>query len=150
METAETRPMKPNFTTPPLSFILPRAWFLACLLCATAPDTHGQTTTPPNQPPVIQWVQPGNQSVFPGPTNVLLVAEASDPDGVLRRVEFFKGSALLGSVPGQENGHVYNFTWTNAQPGTYTLTARAVDFYEARSTSAPVTIVTWSPSLRPT
>ncbi len=93
-----------------------------------------------NLTPTVHLVSPTNDSVFFGPTNVPLRAEAGDSDGTIRRVEFYRNATLLGIVTNPISGS-YHFTWTNAQPGTNTLTARAMDNFEARGTSAPVRVV---------
>ncbi|MEO6035565.1 MAG: Ig-like domain-containing protein [Verrucomicrobiota bacterium] len=94
-----------------------------------------------NLPPSVSLFNPANHSTFTLPTNILLQAEAADRDGWLRRVEFYRGTTLIGSVAGQDVGRVYNFTWTNPPPGEFVLTARALDNFERRATSAPVNIV---------
>ncbi|MFN7138952.1 MAG: Ig-like domain-containing protein [Limisphaerales bacterium] len=93
-----------------------------------------------NQPPVVQLYSPTNQATFVGPTNVLLRAKASDPDGWVRRVEFYRNNVLIGNTTNEVGGS-YDFLWMNAQPGTYQLTAKAVDNFELKESSAPINIV---------
>ncbi len=90
--------------------------------------------------PTVHLFSPTNNSVFFGPTNILLKAEARDSDGWLRRVEFYRNNVLIGSVTNQ-NTALYQLTWFNAQPGSYSLTAKAVDNFEAKGISSPVNIV---------
>ena len=117
-------------------------------LKAKATDTNGVTTvstavnvtilsnTPPNLPPTISILSPANNSVFYGPTNISIAVQASDNDGQVSRVYFFKGSQVLGG----STVAPFSFIWTNAQPGAYGITARAFDNLNASSTSAPVYI----------
>lgn len=93
-----------------------------------------------NLPPLVALVNPTNGASFNAPTNVLLQAQASDPDGSIFKVYFFNGSTPLGGVTTPDSLGLYNFVWTNPPPGNYTLTAMAIDNLEAHSTSAPVII----------
>src|SRR5207247_5241055 len=72
---------------------------------------------------------------FFGPTNLLLEAEASDSEGVVK-VEFFEGTNKLGEL----SAAPYRFLWEGVLPGEYTLTAIARDSLAAITVSAPVTI----------
>lgn len=93
-----------------------------------------------NAIPTVHLFSPTNNSVFFGPTNILLRAEAHDSDGSLRKVEFYRNNLLIGSVTNSGSA-LYQLTWNNAQPGTYSLVAKAVDNLEARGSSVPVNIV---------
>jgi hypothetical protein len=48
-----------------------------------------------NAAPVISMSYPTGTLVLPGPTNILLTATASDPDGSISKVEFYDGAARL-------------------------------------------------------
>ncbi len=94
-----------------------------------------------NLPPRVQLFNPTNNSIFAVPTNILLQAEASDSDGSVRRVDFYRGTMLIGTVWGPSSNAVYSLIWSHPEPGSYVLTARAMDNWEARATSGPVNIV---------
>jgi hypothetical protein len=85
-----------------------------------------------NLPPTAMMTSPANNSACFGPTNLLLSASASDPDGSISKIEFFNGTNLIGQVT---NG--FAFTWSNVPLGDYTLTARATDNCGATFTSPP-------------
>jgi hypothetical protein len=113
---------------------------------ATVYIKGGGTT---NLPPSVGIFEPGNGSVFYTPTNVLILAKATDPDGSVTNVEFFAGSNDLGSgvmvvldPPGVNGvtGPVWFFNWLNPLPGNYPLTAVATDNDGASTTSMPVNI----------
>ena len=102
-----------------------------------------------NLPPTVRIVSPANGSIFYSPTNIQLVAQASDPDGTVTNVEFFAGSTDLGpgtplvlDPPGDNGvtGLVYVYTWDNPSPANYTLTAVATDNGGASTVSSPVNI----------
>ena len=102
-----------------------------------------------NLPPTVKIVSPSNGSIFYTPTNIQLVAQASDPDGTVTNVEFFAGSTDLGpgnprvlDPPGDNGvtGLVYVYDWNNPLPTNYTLTAVATDNGGASTVSSPVNI----------
>lgn len=86
-------------------------------------------------PPVCSITAPANNASFVKGSNVAITASASDPDGSIKRVEFYNGSQLLGSVTASP----YTFTMSNVQTGTYTITAKAVDNADLTTTSSAIT-----------
>ncbi len=64
-----------------------------------------------NLPPSVHLFTPTNNSVFTAPTNILLQAEASDSDGWIRRVEFYRGTFLIGSILGHDSNTIYNLIY---------------------------------------
>jgi hypothetical protein len=104
-------------------------------------ETGASTASAPvnilvNAPPAVNLTAPANGAVFTAPASVSLAATASDPDGSIVAVEFFRDATSLGT----DTTAPYALVWTNAPAGTYALTARAVDDRGAAATSAPVTI----------
>jgi hypothetical protein len=104
-----------------------------------------------NLPPEVGVVSPYDGSVFYTPTNILLVAKASDSDGTVTNVEFFADSTDLGSgspvvldPPGVNGvtGLVYLLNWQdqNPFPTNYSLTAVATDNHGVSTVSSPVHI----------
>ncbi|MBI4663139.1 MAG: hypothetical protein HY735_30395 [Verrucomicrobia bacterium] len=101
---------------------------LANPLNAVIADGQGQGTilnddSPANTPPTVRIINPASGTAFTAPAEVTISVDAFDRDGVVRRVEFFVGSTLLGSV----SGPPFNMVWQNEAAGAYSLTARAVD-----------------------
>jgi len=70
------------------------------------------------------------------PATVLLQADASAYGVAIARVQFFANGTRLG----ERMVAPYSFLWTNAWPGSYSLTARAVDDLGESQTSAPVSV----------
>ncbi|MBL9200186.1 MAG: hypothetical protein JNL39_06745, partial [Opitutaceae bacterium] len=97
----------------------------------------------PNEPPAVVLTAPADGAMFLAPTPIAISANAADPDGAVAKVEFFEGTTKLGEATSPP----YTFTWTGAQPGTHTLTARAIDTLGAPSPeSPPVTIAVSAPA----
>lgn len=115
-------------------------------LSAIVTDTYGSTrasaaikttvAVPPTTAPVVALSSPANNAVFAEHVPIPLRATASDSDGGIARVEFYVGTTLLATVTQAP----FAFTWTDAVPGTYTLTAKGVDNVGATTRSAPITV----------
>jgi len=91
---------------------------------------------PPNQPPTVNLTGPASGAIFTAPANIPTAAAASDPENRLVRVEFYSGTARIGTVTTAP----YSMTWTSVPAGTYSLHAVAYDADGASATSSPVTI----------
>jgi hypothetical protein len=124
-------------------------------LTAVAADAAGARTTsapvsitvePSNQTPTVTLTAPANGATSTAPATVTLTASASDPENGLARVEFYRGTTLLGTATAPP----YSFTWSSVPAGSYTLTAVAADQEGARTTSAPVSITVAAPNQPPT
>ena len=100
----------------------------------TAP-TNGPKAA--NKPPVVSLTSPVSGATFRTGAAIPLAASASDIDGTLTKVEFYRdGSTLLGAVVAPP----YQYAWSDAKPGTYSLTAKAYDNRNRATVSASVTI----------
>jgi hypothetical protein len=88
-------------------------------------------------PPVVAITQPVDQASFPGPTNLVITATASDPDGTVTRVEFYSGNNKLG----EDTTSPYNFVWSNAPSGSHSLYAAAQDDLGLTTKSAGVKVL---------
>lgn len=98
-----------------------------------------------NVPPTVVITAPGASANFVAQASVALGANATDSDGTVSKVVFYRDGTLIGTVTAAP----YNFNWTNVSAGTYSVTARATDNLGAVVTSAPVT-VTVKPNVLPT
>ncbi len=93
--------------------------------------------TSTNRPPApVVLAGPPNNSTYPLGASIALGATATDPDGLVRRVEYYAGTNRLG----QATIAPYSFVWNNAPAGLHQLTARAYDDCDAAGSSAPVTV----------
>jgi hypothetical protein len=52
----------------------------------------------PTQPPLVSITSPMDGAMFTGPTNITITADATDPDGTIRRVDFYNSSTAIGST----------------------------------------------------
>jgi hypothetical protein len=100
-----------------------------------------------NQPPRVAITRPASGAEFPLDAAIEIVAETRDPDGYVRRVEFFADGRKIGESsvefirppdPGQLQR--FTFVWRRATPGPHALSARATDDDGATGTSALVEI----------
>jgi hypothetical protein len=89
-----------------------------------------------NVAPTVTLTSPANNAVFTAPSNITISANASDSDGTVSKVEFFKGATLLGLILDPP----YNFSWTNVTAGSYSLTARVTDEDGASTISSAVSV----------
>jgi uncharacterized repeat protein (TIGR01451 family) len=100
---------------------------------ASAPQTF---TIVVNAPPVVSLVTPTNGAVFIVGQIIPIIANATDPDGVVTQVVFLAGTNTVGATTNPP----FAVNWTNAPAGTHTFTAVATDNHGATGTSAPVTV----------
>jgi regulation of enolase protein 1 (concanavalin A-like superfamily) len=100
--------------------------------------TIAQASPSANQPPTVSITSPASGATFTAPATITIAANAADPENQLTRVEFYNGTALLGSAAAAP----YSFTWSSVPAGTYSLSAVAYDAGGAstRSTAVSVTV----------
>ena len=109
------------------------------------------TVPPPDTtPPTVQLVAPANNVNINLGTTISLAATASDSQGTVTAVDFFRNGTLLGRgapVAGQPSR--YAFSWSANALGQHALTARATDNAGNASTSAAITINVIDPTPEP-
>jgi chitinase len=99
--------------------------------------TASVITNPDNQAPAVTLTAPANNTNYNAPAAITVTANASDADGTVSKVDFYNGSALLGS----DNTAPYSYTWTNVAAGSYTISAKATDNAGASAMTSSVTVV---------
>ena len=134
-------------TTSPYQFNWTNVTAGSYVLSARATDNGGATATsstinitvnPPNQLPTVSLTNPSiSGQVFSAPANITLTANAADADGIVTKVQFFRGVTTL---IGEDTSAPFSFDWNNIPAGNYSLTAVAYDNAGATATSAAVTI----------
>lgn len=92
--------------------------------------------TPGNTPPNVSIVTPVNGATFGSPADIVVAADASDPNGSVNEVRFYEGANLLAT----DTTAPFGFDWLDVPVGNYTLTAVAIDDQGLSRTSAPVSI----------
>lgn len=91
-----------------------------------------------NKPPIVSLTSPVSGASFSTGSGIILSANASDPDGTIAKVEFYRGgTTLIGSATSAP----FRYVWANAPAGSYSLTAKAYDNRNGTATSVAATIV---------
>jgi RHS repeat-associated protein len=85
-----------------------------------------------------------NFNVFPASVNI--TATAADSDGSIAKVEFYQGTALLGT----STTAPYSYLWAFPPNGSYNLTAKATDNRGGATTSSGVNITVAAYNAAPT
>ncbi|MCR5889840.1 glycosyl hydrolase family 18 protein [Hymenobacter sp. J193] len=98
----------------------------------------GTTTT--NTPPTVSLTSPASGASFTAPASITINANAADANGTVSKVEFYRGTTLLGT----DTSAPYSYSWTGVAAGTYSLTAKATDNAGAVTTSAAVSVTVTS------
>lgn len=87
-----------------------------------------------NKPPVVKLTSPAKATNYITPGPIRLSAEASDPDGKIKSVDFYNGNTLIF----RESKAPYSRDWYPVPTGSYYITAVATDNLGLTTTSAPV------------
>ncbi len=130
-------------------------------LTAVATDNAGATgtstavnvmvTASTNNPPTVSITSPANGAVLATPANGFITASASDSNGTVAKVDFYDGSALLGTVNGNGmNSLATTQAFSNLALGAHTLKAVVTDNLGATATAtvnitvaaAPIVVLT--------
>ncbi len=129
-------------TAPPYTYAWTNVAGGSYALTAKATDDKGAVTTSAvinvkvNKPPTISITAPANNATFVLPVSITIGASASDADGTIGKVEFYRDGVLLAA----DTTSPYSYVWTPAAAGTYVLTAKATDNLGAATASAAVTV----------
>jgi len=90
-----------------------------------------------NVPPVVEISNPQKGNKYENSATIDIEAMAYDPDGTIRKVEFYNGSTKLVELTSSP----YLFSWKDVNAGTYTITAVATDNSNVSSVSSPVDFI---------
>jgi len=107
-----------------------------CTSCGWYQELGTCGTTGSNQPPTVALTAPAAGSTFNAGATLTLSANASDSDGSVSKVEFFRGTTSLGS----DTTAPYSVSWSGVAAGSYALSAKATDNAGATTTSSTVNI----------
>ncbi len=91
---------------------------------------------PSNQLPVITISSPAKSGSYEAPASINIDVEASDPDGIISKVELFNGTVKVAEMTDAP----YAFTLKDIPEGSYSLKAVATDNLKASSTSNTITL----------
>ena len=104
---------------------------------ATASAPRVVVVTSNNLPPVVTLLTPTNNFTANQPVNIAFTASASDPDGSITKVEYYRDATKLG----QATTAPYSFTASNFVVGTNLVHALAHDNQGATTASAEATVI---------
>jgi len=96
-----------------------------------------------SDPPTVTIITPEDKADFYKGDEIIITAEASDPDGSVLRVEFFANDAKIG----QDATAPYSIKWTPAEIDKYDLVAVAYDDKGIYTVSKKVDITVHYPDL---
>lgn len=97
---------------------------------------------PGNIKPSVNITSPANGASFDEGNDITFSASASDADGTVVKVEYFRGATKIG----ESTSGSYTVTWPNATVGNYSITAKATDNLGATGTSAAIAVTVNSTS----
>ena len=132
-------------TTAPYTLTVPSVREGIHTYTAIATDNQGCTTTSAafivivtvdNHLPTVTLLTPTNNFTTNQPANIAFTASASDLDGFITKVEYYRGATKLG----QATAAPYSFTSSNFPAGTHLVHALAYDNQGATTASAEATI----------
>ncbi len=102
----------------------------------TAESAVVEVTVQVSFSPEVVITTPTNNSFFAENSNINIAATATDKDGSVGKVEFFKGTDKLG----ESLVAPFTFEWKNVPKGDYSLTAKATDDTGMTTVSLPVSV----------
>lgn len=101
----------------------------------SADDTGGGASA--NKLPVVTILSPVQGAVYEAPADVTVEATATDEDGTIAKVEFFKGTELVCTTTVAP----YTFTFAGLPAGAYSFLVKATDNQgDSKSASVNVTV----------
>jgi gliding motility-associated-like protein len=90
--------------------------------------------------PIVAITSPANNATVTTGTTII-TANASDPDGTVKVVEFFAGTSKIG----EDTSSPYSINWTTGPAGSYNLTAKVTDDANNTATSTVVVVKVVAP-----
>jgi Cellulose binding domain/Bacterial Ig domain len=121
----------------------PTAFTLNGVPCTGTPVTESPSPAPSSKPPTVTLTNPRPNPDIAWGYDVGLAASASDPDGVVTKVEFYGNGKLLFT----DTAAPYEFLYTvRDAPGGLTLSAKAYDNDGLTATSQSISAFVFSPA----
>jgi O-glycosyl hydrolase len=112
---------------------------------ATIPADSVFTLVGSNVSVSVSLESPPNGFVFTAPSNIALMASASSTAGAITNLGFFNGPVELADASTEAPFPAYAWNWPSPLPGSYLLTARAIDSMGNVGVSAPAAILVLGP-----
>ena len=73
--------------------------------------------SPTNHAPTVSLTRPAPSSTFTAPASITLAARASDTDGTIAKVDFYRGSTLLASDTSRNSQNEYTYSLDERRRG---------------------------------
>ncbi|HEX7774368.1 MAG TPA: Ig-like domain-containing protein, partial [Pyrinomonadaceae bacterium] len=134
-------------TSAPYSFNWTGVTSDAYQLTAKATDSNQLSTTSApvaiivNSLPVVTLTSPAANQVFEVPGPITLTADASEKNGAITKVDFYRGPTLIGTATTAP----YSVTWSNVAAGSYLVNAIATDSFGVTASAGSVNIYVGHP-----
>jgi RHS repeat-associated protein len=133
-----------SITAPPYSYTWSGAAVGSYNLTAKATDDKNVETTSAvvvvnvkaNVAPTVSVSSPVNNTTFYGPATMTLAANATDNDGKVNKIAFYRGATLIGNADLATS----TLAWVNPPVGMHSVTAKATDDKGLTTTSAAVAV----------
>jgi len=90
-----------------------------------------------NRHPFVRISNPRKGIVYDNLSTITIDAIASDPDGIVNKVEFYNGTVRLVELTSAP----YTYTWKDVVAGSYSITAIATDNLNDTTVSTPIEFV---------
>lgn len=90
--------------------------------------------------PTVSLTSPTSGATYAPGSNISLAATASDADGTITKVEFYRNDAAGSTLIGTDTSSPYTATDSNVSAGSYTYIAKAYDNLNATADSAGVMV----------
>ena len=95
-------------------------------------------------PPVVSInSMTSNTGAFKAPLDITLLAQASDVEAKITKVQFLANDQLIGAAV---KASPYSFKWASVMPGNYYVSAAATDALGATTTSYALSLVVQKPT----
>ena len=134
-------------TSAPYSFTWNSVASGAYQLTAKATDSNQLSATSTlvavivNSLPVVTLTSPTAGQVFAAPGQITVSADASETNGTITKVDFYRGPTLIGT----DTTAPYTVTWSNVAAGSYLINAIATDSFNVIASSGSVNINVGNP-----
>ncbi len=134
--TADTTTSTPPTNTTPTSTTATSTPAADTQSCGDGSGATGSGSTTTSGAPTVSFTSPASGSSIYHGSSIAIAATASDSNGTVSQVRFYRDSTLLAT----DTSTPYSYTWYGAGPGTYSLTAVATDNSSLSTTSTAVSV----------
>ncbi|MBU2567032.1 right-handed parallel beta-helix repeat-containing protein, partial [Patescibacteria group bacterium] len=95
-----------------------------------------------NQAPMVLITSPLDDAEYTSPASIMINAQATDLDGTISRVDFYRGTQKIG----EDTTAPYSYDWQNVGAGEYHISAVAIDNQGEMTGSEAIHVVVNQPT----